>query len=219
MSEWWTYSLEDFLLFSPRVYWRMFELHNEAVWPLHVVALLLGAAILVWVVRPRPWSDRAIAVILGVAWIWVGWAFLWKRYSGINWAVAYVVPAFAAEALLLIWIGGLAGLVLIFYALILHPLVAKLAGRSFAAAEVFGIAPDPTAIATLGLLSVASGSGPVWPLLVVPLVWCLVSGATLYALRTPEAWISLLSAGVAVASRFSSCADGQTSRRTLMPEP
>ena len=91
MSEWWTYALEDFLLFSPRVYWRMFELHNEAVWPLHVVALLLGAAILVWVVRPRPWSDRAIAVILGVAWIWIGWAFLWKRYSGINWAVAYVV--------------------------------------------------------------------------------------------------------------------------------
>ena len=76
MSEWWTYSLEDFLLFSPRVYWRMFELHNEAVWPLHVVALLLGSAILVWVVRPRPWSDRAIPVILGAAWMWVGWAFL-----------------------------------------------------------------------------------------------------------------------------------------------
>ena len=92
-----------------------------------------------------------------------------------------------------------------------------LAGRSFAAAEVFGIAPDPTAIATLGLLAVASVSGPVWPLLVVPLAWCLVSGATLYALRTPEAWIPLLSAGVAVASRFSSCAGGQTSRRTLMP--
>src|SRR3954452_6511959 len=217
MSEWWTYSLEDFLLFSPRVYWRMFELHNEAVWPLHVVALLLGATILVWVVRPRPWSDRAIAVILAVAWIWVGWAFLWKRYSGINWAVAYVVPAFAAEALLLIWIGGLAGrlhfracrttsgvvgLALIIYALILHPFVAKVAGRSFAAAEVFGIAPDPTAIATLGLLAVASVSGPVWPLLVVPLVWCLVSGATLYALRTPEAWIPLLSASGSLGMSF-----------------
>src|SRR5215212_2754101 len=67
MSEWWTYALEDFLLFSPRVYWRMFELHNEAVWPLHVVALLLGSAILVWVVRPRPWSDRAISVLIGIA--------------------------------------------------------------------------------------------------------------------------------------------------------
>ena len=34
------------LLFSPRVYWRLFELHNEALWPLQVPALLLGAAIL-----------------------------------------------------------------------------------------------------------------------------------------------------------------------------
>src|SRR3954452_23225008 len=109
MSEWWTYSLEDFLLFSRRVYWRMFELHNEAVWPLHVVALLLGAAILVWVVRPHPWSDRAISVVLGVAWAWVGWTFLWTRYATINWAVVYVAPVFAAEALLLIWIGGPAG--------------------------------------------------------------------------------------------------------------
>jgi hypothetical protein len=30
MSEWWTYTLSDFLLFSPRVYYRLFELHNRA---------------------------------------------------------------------------------------------------------------------------------------------------------------------------------------------
>ena len=39
MSEWWTYRAEDFLLFSPRVYWRMFELHNTALWPLHLLDL------------------------------------------------------------------------------------------------------------------------------------------------------------------------------------
>src|SRR5215213_1031652 len=100
MSEWWTYSLEDFLLFSPRVYWRMFELHNQAVWPLQVLALLLGAAILVWDVRPRPWSSRAISAILAVAWMWVAAAFLWSRYATINWAIAYAAPAFAVQALL-----------------------------------------------------------------------------------------------------------------------
>ena len=47
MAEWWTYRPEDFLLFSPRVYWRLFELHNAAVWPVQVPALLLGAAILI----------------------------------------------------------------------------------------------------------------------------------------------------------------------------
>jgi len=39
MSEWWTYRPEDFLLFSPRVYWRLFELHNEALWPAQIAAI------------------------------------------------------------------------------------------------------------------------------------------------------------------------------------
>ena len=46
MSEWWTYRPEDFLLFSPRVYWRMFELHNAALWPLQVLALAAGLIII-----------------------------------------------------------------------------------------------------------------------------------------------------------------------------
>ena len=43
MSEWWTYSLSDFLLFSPRTYRRLFELYNAQVWPAHLVAVGLGA--------------------------------------------------------------------------------------------------------------------------------------------------------------------------------
>ena len=33
MSEWWTYTLSDFLLFSPRTYHRLFELHNVVMTP------------------------------------------------------------------------------------------------------------------------------------------------------------------------------------------
>ena len=29
MSEWWTYRLSNFLLFSPRTYYRLFELYNS----------------------------------------------------------------------------------------------------------------------------------------------------------------------------------------------
>ena len=217
MSEWATYTLQDFLLFSPRVYWRMFELHNQSVWPLQILALLLGAAILVWVVRPHPWSSRAILAILAAAWMWVAWAFLWSRYSTINWAAAYVAPAFGFQALLLGWfagvrghvhfevsrsVSGATGFMLLLYALILHPFLAKFAGRPFAAAEVFGIAPDPTAIATLGLITMASGRGWVRLLLIVPLAWCLVSWATLYTMGAPEAWIPLTWAALAAVSQL-----------------
>ena len=165
MSEWWTYRPEDFLLFSPRVYWRMFELHNAALWPLQVLALAAGLIIILLVAwRPRssaPW----LALLLAILWIFVGWSFLWNRYADINWAAAYVAPAFAVEGVLLLVCGplldglafdrrGLAGCIgyfILAFALAGQPLLAPLQGRGWASSEVFGIAPDPTAIATLGL--------------------------------------------------------------------
>ena len=226
MSGWWTYGLQDLLLFSPRVYRRMFELHNDAVWPLQVPILLLGAAILAGVVRPRAWSDRVVSAGLAAAWIWVAWSFLWNRYAAINWAAAYAAPAFVLEALLVAWFGmvrgrlrfaarrsvpSVVGLALFLYALVLHPLVPKLSGRPFQSAELFGIAPDPTAIATLGLVSMASTGSAAWLLLAVPLAWCAASGATLHAMGAPEAGIPLTAAGLAVASGLWSSAGGRAS--------
>ena len=107
MSEWWTYRAEDFLLFSPRVYWRMFELHNAALWPLHVLTLAAGLIIVILIAwRPGTWT-RWIAFILAMLWILVAWSFLWNRYATINWAAAYVAPAFAVEGVLLLVIGSL----------------------------------------------------------------------------------------------------------------
>jgi Family of unknown function (DUF6064) len=217
MTEWWTYAPEDFLLFSPRVYWRMFELHNAAVWPSQALALLVGAAILVWVVRPKPWSGRAVSIGLAAAWIWVAWTFLWHRYSLINWSAIYAVPAFVLEALLLVWFGTrrdhldivapssvsqVIGLTLLVYALVLHPFVAILVGRPFQASEAFGIAPDPTAMATLGIATMAARHTVAWMLLPVPLLWCFVSWLTLKAMEAPEAWIRLGAAGLAVVAQF-----------------
>jgi hypothetical protein len=45
---------EDFLLFSPRVYWRMFELHKRRLWPLHVLTLAAGLIIILLIAwRPE----------------------------------------------------------------------------------------------------------------------------------------------------------------------
>ena len=107
MSEWWTYRAEDFLLFSPRVYWRMFELHNAALWPLQVLALAAGLIIMLLVARWPKSSARWLALLLAVLWIFVGWSFLWNRYADINWAAAYVAPAFALEGVLFLICGPL----------------------------------------------------------------------------------------------------------------
>jgi hypothetical protein len=201
MSEWWTYRPEDLLLFSPRVYWRMFELHNMALWPLQVLALAAGAAIVLLVARRPTSSARWLALLLAVLWIFVGWSFLWNRYVEINWAIAYVAPAFAVEGVLfLVWgpllnrlsferrgLAGGCGCFLLATA-IAFPLLAPLQGRGWALSEVFGIAPDPTAVATLGLLLLARGKPLPW-LLPIPFLWCLLSGMTLQTMGEPQAWV------------------------------
>jgi hypothetical protein len=204
VSEWWTYSLSNFLLFSPRTYYRLFELTNADVWPLHIVTLALGVgmAFLVW--RPRAWSGRAIAAILATLWLFVAWAYLLERYDTINWAARYFAIAFVLQAALLVWSGVLrnrlifevgdivarTGLALFLYALALHPLIAPLTGRPVTQAEIFGLAPDPTAIATLGILLAAER--PRLHLFVIPLLWCLITGLTLWTMESSEAALAPL---------------------------
>ncbi|WP_420799541.1 DUF6064 family protein [Noviherbaspirillum sedimenti] len=54
--------------------------------------------------------------------------------------------------------------------------------------EMFGLAPDPTAVATLGLLLCTSRVP--WLLLALPLLWCAISGATLFTMGAPDAWVA-----------------------------
>ena len=81
------------------------------------------------------------------------------------------------------------------------PFAAVLFGRSLRAAEIFGLAPDPTAIGTLGLLLLARVPRR-WLLMTLPVVWCVVTGAVLYTLKTPDFWIPPLAAAVSVVAAF-----------------
>lgn len=198
MSEWWTYSLRDLLLFSSRTYYRLFELHNLEWWPLPLVTLALGAALFALVWHGGARAGRLALALLGAAWLWVAWAWQLQRYAPINWAAEYFAWAWAAQGALLVAVAAfarmglaprrmrLAGLALLAFALVLYPLIAVALGRGWAQAEVFGMAPDPTVLATLGALLALRL--PVWAY-GVPLAWCGISGATLWAMESPEFWI------------------------------
>jgi hypothetical protein len=212
MSEWWPYSLSDVLPFSARTYYRLFELYNTAIWPVQILTILLGLAILVLLRRLGPAQGRVISAILAACWLWVAWAFLLTRFATINWAALYFAAAFAAEALLLVLIGVAggsiclpsdgrwvtrAGIGVFLFALVIQPLIGPLSGRLWSQMEIFGVAPDPTVVATLGLL-IPSPHWSKWLLLAVPIMWCLVSGATLWAMESPEAPVMPLAAAVAI---------------------
>jgi len=69
MSEWWTYSLSDFLMFSPAVYARMVERYHRELWPLPWVLLGVGLG-LIALAATRAYRDAGWAwlkAVLGVS--------------------------------------------------------------------------------------------------------------------------------------------------------
>lgn len=212
MSEWWTYRLSDFLLFSSQTYYRLFELYNAAIWPGQVIAVVLGIAICMLLRRPDSLRGRLIAAILAACWLWIAFAFHLRRYATINWAAVYFAWGFGLQAALLIWSGVLRGrlkfeprgdrvarigLWIVLFALFVQPLIGPLLGRGWRQVEIFGVAPDPTAVATLGLLLVVAGRVR-WELMVLPLIWCAISGATLWTLKAPDKWVMPLAGALAL---------------------
>jgi hypothetical protein len=77
--------------------------------------------------------------------------------------------------------------------------VPLLHGRERATSEIFGIAPDPTVIATLGFLLVLRGRH-LRLLYPIPILWCLFSGVTLQTMREAEAWMPFTAVAVVAAA-------------------
>jgi hypothetical protein len=198
MSEWWTYRLADFLMFSPATYWRLVERYNRESWPLQIAWLVAGVALLGLVARRTPRAGRVAAAVLAIAWLWVGWGFYGQRYAAINWAAPYFGAAFVLQSALLAGTALLgkqgdadragdrahaAGLVLAAIAVLLYPVVAPATGRPWGQAEVFGLMPEPTALATLGLL-LATRLPLRAGLAAIPLLSLAVGLATAWLLRS-----------------------------------
>ena len=190
MTEWWTYRPSDFLMFSPRVHARLIEAVNAAAWPLQWLGVAAAVGVLVLLLRRDRWGARAGLGGLAVAWGSVALHFHARHFSTINTAAPAFAWAFGLQALVLLalaaWPRGAPwadaglprrGLALgLGAAATLYPLLAPLRGRPWAQAEVFGLLPDPTVLATLALLLGLRLRAPAallaWP---VPILWCVVA--------------------------------------------
>lgn len=217
MTEFLSYSLSDLLLFSQRVYVRLFELRNAALWPTPIFAVLLGGALVyLTAVRHSRLQARLILAVLGVVWLWLSWSFFWTDYATINWASQYIAPFAALEGCLLIGFAARArgtaksqnawspverpwgAIGLAAFAVIGYPLIAPVMGRPWLAADILAIAPDPTAVATLAWLS-PIGSRGLWLLMVLPVIWCMITGLTLWGMQAGDFFVAPVCAIAAIA--------------------
>lgn len=193
MSEWWTYRLGDFLMFSPEVYWRMVARHNAAWWPLAAIAATGPVVLMGLLRRAAPAGWRAALLLLALAWAWVGWAFHWRTYSEIFLGAPWLGAGCAVQALLLLAPVGLplrgeragTAAILACAAAAAYPLLAPATGHGWREAEVFGLMPEPTSLATLGALLALPASAWTRALLaVMPVLSLLLGLATRWLLAS-----------------------------------
>jgi Family of unknown function (DUF6064) len=161
-----------------------------------VLTVGLGLALWLALWQGRAWAPRAAFGLLGVAWLWVAWGFHWQRFASINSAAPWYAGAFAIEGLMLLaWVvakpaiatrGRGIGLALMLVALLAHPAIGAALGLPWRQAAVFGLAPDPTAFGTLGVVfsvQTSRRSVPRWLLWPIPLLWCVIAGLALATLH------------------------------------
>lgn len=215
---WTGYTLNDFLLFAPETYQRLFIRYHEAIWPLQI-PVVIAMLVIPWLILRRggvePRMMRIALPILAVVWVWIGTDFLYQRYGEINWAAVWPAAGFMFQGVLLLATAFAepeqpasvrvppaardAGLLVMSAAVILLPLAAPLSGRPWLSAELVGVTPDATALFTLGLLALKPLRLRLL-LLPVPLLWCLFSTLTQIAMDWPDAWILPALAAAAVAA-------------------
>lgn len=191
MGELATYSLSDFILFSGSTYYRLFEIYNQDVWPLQLVSLLFAAVIIHVLLKSPAWGGRVVTLLLGICWLWVAWAYLYQRFYQIHVVANWYALAFVIQAGLMAWFGLVRnrfaeitdnrmsfylGWVFLLAGLFVYPFIALFSGRFWLQSEMFGLAPDPTVVVTLGLLMIFKSPALLY---LVPLAWLLVSYTTL----------------------------------------
>jgi len=188
------------LPFTVEQFFEVFRTYNHAVWPAQVVTCVLGIAAVVLGTRRRRSLDRVAWAILAAFWLWTGIAYHLLHFSRINPAAYVFGGLFIVQGLLLLALGEIKprlafqpargvwpiiGAALIFYAMVIYPLLGLLLGHRAEELPWFGVTPCPTTIFTFGMLLWATGRGR-FIVFIIPLLWSIIGGSATIHLRVPQ---------------------------------
>ena len=164
----------------------VFVEYNAMIWPMQIVAYLLGIVGFSLAFRKSNLSDRLIPATLAFFWLWVALAF-WFPSGRQGFAPAYLFAAiFLVQGLLFLiqvmrpklafsYQGNLAswvGIAFVLYALVGYPLFGSFIGHAYPATPPFGLTPCPVVAYTFGLFLLTVHKVPK-PLLLIPFCYSL----------------------------------------------
>lgn len=174
--------------FTVQQFFDVFISYNAAIWPAQIGAYVLGLVVVASLWLKRLHAPQFILSALALMWLWNGIGYHLLFFAAINPAAMVFAVIFVVQAMLLagcalaprsltFHIGydfrSTAGLAFVIYAMLIYPAFGCWAGHGFTSGPMFGVAPCPTTIFTIGLLLLARGR--LVPLLaIIPLLWSLV---------------------------------------------
>ena len=185
----------------------LFERYNHAIWPMQVLAYVLGLVALYLAIRPSRYSNRIILGVLSFMWLWTGLVFFLLYFGPVY------TPAYAFGLLFILqgvlFLAGvlkprlsfafqgdlysIVGILFVAYAMLGYPVVGYLLGHIYPQAPPFGLTPCPSGAFTFGLFLLTDRKVPRL-FLVIPLLWAL-SGVLPVSIGILED-LGLITAGV-----------------------
>ena len=160
--------------FTVEQFLGVFVAYNAAIWPLQIIGFGLGVVATLWLHRSH--STKLILIILALMWAVNGIAYHFIFFATINPAAKLFAVFFVLQAILFAaavvaadfsfrcgrdWrsVGGVSAIV---FAMLVYPVLGMIAGHGLMAGPMFGVAPCPTTIFTIGMLILARGRWVKW---------------------------------------------------------
>ncbi|KJV11177.1 hypothetical protein VZ95_00100 [Elstera litoralis] len=197
--------------FTTEQFFGVFVAYNASIWPMQIIAFVLGLVVVAALWRKGPIATRLIPLILALLWAANGIGYHLLFFSAINPAATMFAAFFVAQAILFavsaISARGIRfetgrdvrtalGAGFIIEAMAVYPIIGVWAGHGLMKGPMFGVAPCPTTIFTIGVLFMARGRWVVW-LAIIPFLWSLIGLAAAWQLGILED-IALPIAGAAL---------------------
>lgn len=187
---------------------NVFREYNESVFPVQVFFYLLAITAVYLTVKGNSKSNVVVSGILAFFWLWMGIVYHLVFFTAINKAAYLFGMLFILQGILFLIFGalrgklsfkfnrdkyGIAGIVMIFFALVMYPIVGYFYGHMYPSSPTFGL-PCPTAIFTFGVLLLTDKKCPA-ALLIIPSIWSIIGFSAAITLGIIED-IGLLVSGI-----------------------
>lgn len=180
-----SFTIDDLLL--------VFERLNLAVWPLQIIAYILGLMAVFFAIKQTKYSMKIILAILSFFWLWIGIVFcLIYWVPSYQYAYGFGVLCIIQGILFLISafkpnlpdyprskLHATVGILFILYAMAAYPLIGYFLGHVYPKSLPFGLVPCPTTIFTFGLFLLIPKKFPRY-YLVVPFIVAFVGLLAIY---------------------------------------